>query len=178
MLVTQTQTATLLSQDAPLSIKDSKQYDYAQLEPYVHPPETKEELPWAELVTLDLSEFERPGGKERLAKQLEHAIHHVGFFYVKNYGLSQEQVDHQFTLAKHFFSLPVEEKEKFEVDYANADYNGWRRPGKRQISAAKDNIEMYNFAKFTKDFAGKYQHPDLLQAHLPEIEEFSKALHS
>lgn len=59
--------------------KDFSKYDFANLEPYVHPPETKEELPWSELVTLDLEDYDRPGGKERLAKQLEHAVHHVGF---------------------------------------------------------------------------------------------------
>lgn len=178
MSVTQTQTVTSLSQDTPLSGQDLKQYDYENLVPYVHPPETKEELPWSELVTLDLSDFDRPGGKERLAKQLEHAVHHVGFFYVKNYGLTPEQVQQQFTLAKNFFALPVEEKAKSEVDYANADYNGWRRSGRYKSGAVKDNIEMYNFAKFTQDFAGKYHHPDLIKAHLPEIEVFQKALHS
>jgi len=37
---------------------------------------------------------------------------------------------------------------------------------------------MYNFSKFTKDFEGKYHHPDLIKAHLPEIEDFAKKLHS
>ena len=59
--------------------KDNSQYDFANLRPYVHPPETKADLPWSELVTLDLEDYDRPGGKERLAKQLEHAVHHVGF---------------------------------------------------------------------------------------------------
>ena len=59
--------------------KDLSQYDFANLKPYTHPPETKEDLPWSELVTLDLEDYNRPGGKERLAKQLEHAVHHVGF---------------------------------------------------------------------------------------------------
>jgi hypothetical protein len=59
--------------------EDLSKYDFANLEPYVHPPETKEDLPWSELVTLDLEDYARPGGKERLAKQLEHAVHHVGF---------------------------------------------------------------------------------------------------
>lgn len=94
------------------SASDLSKYDYKNLEPYVHPPETKEKLNWAELVTLDLEDYNREGGKERLAKQLEHAVHHVGFFYVKNYGLSQEEVDHQFTLAKNFFALPTDEKVK------------------------------------------------------------------
>ena len=59
--------------------KDLSQYSFENLEPYVHPPETKEDLPWSELVTLDLEDYNRPGGKERLSKQLEHAVHHVGF---------------------------------------------------------------------------------------------------
>ncbi|KAK9779526.1 hypothetical protein AB5N19_12787 [Seiridium cardinale] len=158
--------------------QDFSKYDFANLKPYEHPPETTADLPWSELVTLDLSDYGRDGGKERLAKQLEHAVHHVGFFYVKNFGLSQELVDQQFTIAKNFFELPVSEKEPFEVKYAQADYNGWRRPGRSIQVKAKDNIEMYNFAKFTKDFEGKYDHPDLIKAHLPEIEHFHRSLHS
>lgn len=125
-----TETTTLTSQVENLTITppDLSKYSFTNLRPYVHPPETKESLPWAELVTLDLEDYPRPGGKERLAKQLEHAVHHVGFFYVKNYGLTQEQVDRQFTIAQALFELPVEEKERFECDYAAADYNGWRRP--------------------------------------------------
>ncbi|KAK6081905.1 2OG-Fe(II) oxygenase superfamily protein [Seiridium cupressi] len=158
--------------------QDFSKYDFANLKPYEHPPETTANLPWSELVTLDLSDYDREGGKERLAKQLEHAVHHVGFFYVKNFGLSQELVDQQFTLAKNFFELPVSEKEPFEIKYAQADYNGWRRPGRSIQVKAKDNIEMYNFAKFTKDFEGKYNHPDLIKAHLSEIEHFHRSLHS
>lgn len=33
---------------------------------------------WADLVTLDLSQFEEPGGKARLAKQLQEAIQKIG----------------------------------------------------------------------------------------------------
>ena len=59
--------------------KDFAQYSFDKLEPYQHPPETKEDLPWSELVTLDLEDYHREGGKERLAKLLTHAVHHVGF---------------------------------------------------------------------------------------------------
>jgi len=161
-----------------LSVHDPHQYDYENLKPYAHPPETKEKLNWAELVTLDLEDYNRPGGKERLAKQLEHAVHHVGFFYVKNFGLTQEQIDDQFILAKNFFELPVEEKEKYEVDYAAADYNGWRRNGRNKVSTARDNIEIYNIPKFTPEIINKYPQPELIKAHFPEIEVFAKALHS
>lgn len=38
-------------------------------------------MDWAELITLDLSQFEKPGGKEELVKQLEHAVRHVGMLF-------------------------------------------------------------------------------------------------
>lgn len=36
------------------------------------------EVDWADLATLDLSTFDTPGGKERLAKQLFDAIEKIG----------------------------------------------------------------------------------------------------
>jgi hypothetical protein len=33
---------------------------------------------WAELITLDLAQYEQPGGKEDLVKQLDHAVRNVG----------------------------------------------------------------------------------------------------
>jgi hypothetical protein len=78
---TDTMATTTIEENATTATTspDLSKYDFAELEPYVHPPETKEDLPWSELVTLDLEDYGRPGGKERLAKQLEHAVHHVGF---------------------------------------------------------------------------------------------------
>jgi len=37
---------------------------------------------YADLVTLDLSEFDRPGGKEKLAEQLKEAAHRVGISHL------------------------------------------------------------------------------------------------
>lgn len=106
----------------------------AVLNPYEQVPETKEDLDWAELVTLDLSEFDKPGGKQKLASQLEHAVHHVGFFYVKNFGISQEEVDRQFALGREFYDLPLEERLKYHNLEAlhRGEYNGYRPSGLRK----------------------------------------------
>lgn len=103
------------------------------LSPYEQVPETREKLDWAELATLDLSLFDQPGGKEELAKQLEYAVHNVGFFYVKNFGISQEEVDRQFALGREFYELPLEEKLKYHNLEAleKGDYNGYRPAGLR-----------------------------------------------
>ena len=52
------------------------------IDKYTQAAESKHELPWADLVTLDLSRFDEPGEKQRLARQLADAVHNVGFFYV------------------------------------------------------------------------------------------------
>src|ERR1700743_2773449 len=80
--------------------------------------ETKADLPWASLVTLDLSEFDQPGGKAKLAAQLKEAIHKIGFFYIINHGISQKDIDDQLELASAIFSLSHEEKMKCAVNSA------------------------------------------------------------
>jgi isopenicillin N synthase-like dioxygenase len=89
---------------------------------------------WADLVTLDLSQFYKPDGKESLVKQLEHAVRHVGFFYVKNFGIAQDEVDRQFALGREFYDLPLEEKKKYYSQAAldSGDYNGYRPAGLRK----------------------------------------------
>ena len=88
---------------------------------------------WAELVTLDLSLFDTPGGKQKLVEQLEHAVRYVGFFYVKNFNIPQEEVDREFALGREFYSLPLEEKLKYhnEDDLIRGEYNGYRPAGRR-----------------------------------------------
>lgn len=57
-----------------------------------------------------------------------------GFFYVKNFNISQEEVDRQFALGREFYDLPVEEKLKYHNANAleSGDYNGYRPAGFRK----------------------------------------------
>lgn len=48
--------------------------------PYEQAPETAENLDWADLITLDLSKFEREGGKHELAADFQRAIEEVGVY--------------------------------------------------------------------------------------------------
>ena len=38
------------------------------------PAKTKYDLPWADLSVIDLSSYDEPGGKEKLANQLKDAV--------------------------------------------------------------------------------------------------------
>lgn len=103
---------------------------------------------WADLATLDLSQFDQPGGKEKLAKQLYDAIENIGqnepyltsgsnanlilgFFYIVNFGLSQEEVDQQFSIGQQIFNLPIEEKLKYRAELEKGGYNGYKPMGLR-----------------------------------------------
>lgn len=46
--------------------------------PYIQAQETSETLEWADLATLDLSKFDRPGGKHELAAEFTKAMEEIG----------------------------------------------------------------------------------------------------
>ncbi|KZO99483.1 Clavaminate synthase-like protein [Calocera viscosa TUFC12733] len=145
---------------------------------YVKP--TKVELDWAELVTVDLGDLSTPEGKQRQAKGLIDALRIKGFFYVKNFNISQERVDRQFAIGNTFYNdTPLEEKLKYEADLKNGSYNGYIPHGRSVIdkeSGIKSNVEFLNIPKFN-GFEDR-EWPTLITEHLPEIEEFSKALNT
>ncbi|KAJ7240488.1 Clavaminate synthase-like protein [Mycena rebaudengoi] len=151
-----------------------------ELGTFNHVPETKEQLDWAELVTVDLSVIGTPEGKQQQADILISAVREKGFFYVKNFGISQERVDRQFALGKRFYELPLEEKLKYvPKGLDEGQFNGYVPAGRRVIDVEnniRDKTEIYNIPKFNGDF--KHDHPPVVAERLEEIEEFARALHS
>lgn len=111
-------------------------------------------MDWADLVTLDLSLFEEPGGKVELVKQLNHAIQNVGkklpfldyfsqllmyanisigFFYVKNFNISQDEIDRQFALCRGLYTTPLTERLKYHSanDLEEGKHSGFTPAGQR-----------------------------------------------
>ena len=60
-----------------------------------------------------------------------------GFFYITDFGLTQEQVDRQFAIGKEVFQLSTEEKLKYRADLENGGYNGYKPLGLR-VSSTRD----------------------------------------
>ncbi|KDQ56079.1 hypothetical protein JAAARDRAFT_36866 [Jaapia argillacea MUCL 33604] len=141
--------------------------------------ETKENLDWADLVTVDLSSYGTPEANKKLAQFLIQAIREKGFFYVKNFNISQERVNRQFAIGREYYELPLEEKLKYVPDLDNGKFNGYTPAGRRTIDTAtglKDRIEIYNIPKFNGHFPQEFPAP--VKEHLEEIEEFARALHT
>lgn len=132
---------------------------------------------WADLVTLDLSSFDTPGGKEKLASQLSQAINEIGFFYITDFGLSQEEVDEQFAIGKSFFNLHTEKKLQYRADLENGGYNGYKPEGIREIAPGIfDNTEIYNIPKTIPTY--NRPHPQVILDAWPKIDTFSKHIHN
>ncbi|EKM58679.1 uncharacterized protein PHACADRAFT_193797 [Phanerochaete carnosa HHB-10118-sp] len=151
-----------------------------ELGSYNFVPETKEDLNWADLVTIDLSLYGTPEGQQQLAQTLIKAVREDGFFYVKNFGIAQERVNRQFAIGKQLYDVPLAEKLKYVPEgLDNGAFNGYVPAGRRILDAAsglRDRVEVYNIPKFNGDF--KHEHPEIITKNLPEIEEFARSLHS
>ena len=89
------------------------------------------------------------------------------------FGLTQEEVDRQFSLCKQVFELPTEEKLKHRADLEHGGYNGYKPLGLREIKdGIKDNTEIYNIPKFIPEY--ERSHPELIKEHWDEIQYFAK----
>jgi isopenicillin N synthase-like dioxygenase len=101
----------------------------------------------------------------------------LGFFYITNFGLSQAQVDRQFSLCQQVFSLPDDEKIRYRADLERGGYNGYKPAGIREIkNGIYDNTEIYNIPKFTPPY-NQRAHPTVITRHWDEIEQFARHIH-
>ncbi len=97
----------------------------------------------------------------------------AGFFYIINFGLSQEQVDRQFAIGKEVFSLPTEEKLKYRADLEHGGYNGYKPLGLREVKPGVfDNTEIFNIPKFIPEY--ERPQPEIVTQHREEIEVFAR----
>lgn len=70
------------------------------------------------------------------AASIGEACREIGFFYIKNHGISQTLIDRVYAEAKRFFDLPLAEKEKSAIEQS-ACHRGWFRIGGENLDPAK-----------------------------------------
>ncbi|KAI9878799.1 MAG: hypothetical protein M1830_010483 [Pleopsidium flavum] len=111
-------------------------------------PPFPEDVPTAPLVTISLSKLVAKDPEEHAS--LYSASKSLGFFYLDMQCCADgeallQDADIMFGLMENFFSLPVEEKEKFDFAGANS-YFGYKGMGAEVIDkeGTKDRNEIYN----------------------------------
>lgn len=94
---------------------------------------------------IDLTAFlssESPE-EERLkvAQDLVSACRHVGFVYIKNHGVPQNELEQAFTISKKFYDLPTEQKMKAPHPPGWSVHRGYSWPGLEKVSSAISEID-------------------------------------
>ncbi len=151
--------------------------DAPSIPKWKRPGHTAKQLDWAGIKIIDLSMFDLPGGKRKLADELRDAVHTTGFFSVIGTGLTQQEVDRQYDIGQAYFNLPLEEKgdAAYRCDFVNGNYFGYRAAHEKKIMGTDvlDNVESVNIPKFIPSNDKEPFHPYLRQFGT-EIEHFSR----
>ncbi|OCF31057.1 flavonol synthase [Kwoniella heveanensis CBS 569] len=145
---------------------------------WVPPPATKETHNFAKLTSIDLSLLDSPDPAvvQDLIEQVKRAIREDGFLFLENYGVSQEQLHRQFSIANHLHThLSDEDKEKLLFHPDSGLWAGYKHPyGFSRARGAWDGIEQFNWYK--KQWENWDLVPKCVLPFMDEIQAFSEYL--
>jgi isopenicillin N synthase-like dioxygenase len=79
---------------------------------------------------IDISPLATPEGTAQVAAEMLRAAEGTGFFYVRNHGIPQAQIDAVFAMAAAFFAAPVAQKDSVTV---NPWHRGFIRVGEAKM---------------------------------------------
>ena len=113
----------------------------------------------AEIPILDLAPYlsGQAGARERLARQLCHALENIGFYFIKGHGVSQSLIDAAFAETARFHAQSLDSKMKLKRNRDNVGYLPMSR-NTDPNAATKPNVNEAFFLK--RDLPA--DHPDVL----------------
>ncbi|MFM6925299.1 MAG: isopenicillin N synthase family dioxygenase [Ferruginibacter sp.] len=127
--------------------------------------------------SVDLSEFLSGDvvKKNQFVQSLGKAYEEVGFVAVKNHGIPDYLIDDLYRYVQQFFSLPLEEKKKYEIK-GMAGQRGYTSFGKEHAkgSEAPDLKEFFQFGQIARDKFGDEVYPE--NVSVKEIKNFDNTL--
>ncbi|CAG8546172.1 2588_t:CDS:2 [Cetraspora pellucida] len=127
---------------------------------------------------IDLSLFETD--QQTCVQQTKDACENLGFFYLKNHGISQEKIAEIFNIAKLYFEQhSYEEKMKYAL---NEHYHGYAESRKENLDITRKNgdvKESFTIGEFNDKNEAKTQIlPPFLKEKAEFIAPFLKECHS
>ncbi len=124
--------------------------------------------------TVDLADFlsNDPIKKKAFVQALGNAYEEVGFVAVKNHGIPDELIAHLYQYVQEFFSLPLEQKRKYEIK-GLAGQRGYTSFGKEHAkgSDAPDLKEFFQYGQLSRNNFTEEYYPENVQ--VKEIPEFN-----
>jgi isopenicillin N synthase-like dioxygenase len=127
--------------------------------------------------SVDLSDFLSGDTPKKLqfVQSLGKAYEEIGFVAVKNHGISDELIANLYQYVQQFFSLPLEQKKKYEIK-GMAGQRGYTSFGKEHAkgSEAPDLKEFFQYGQTARDNFKEDIYPD--NVSVKEIADFDKTL--
>ena len=128
---------------------------------------------------VDLEDFTSGDSvrKEMFVQQLGKAYEDVGFVAVKNHGIPKELIDDLYKQVQEFFSLPLEQKRKYEIS-GLAGQRGYTSFGKEHAkgSDAPDLKEFFQYGQTVpEDHPLKPEYPDNVK--VKEVPGFDETIY-
>lgn len=125
---------------------------------------------------VDLSKYTHSvaADKKNFVKDIGRAFHEIGFVGVKNHGIPTTLIEQFYNSAKAFFSLPTDEKKKYEIP-GMAGQRGYTSFGKEHAkhSTVGDLKEFFQIGQeVAADSGRKKDYPENVQ--VKEVPEFHR----
>ncbi|WVQ84258.1 hypothetical protein IAT38_006410 [Cryptococcus sp. DSM 104549] len=141
---------------------------------WVPPPASKTEQDWAQLHTIELSLLDSPDPKvvDDLVQLAKTAIKEDGFLYLKDYGISLDQLMRQFDIAQYLHAN-ISEKDKAKLLWTPESglFEGYKAPfGWRRVPGKPDGISHFNF--YSAEFEDLDKVPECVAPFMDEITAF------
>ena len=127
--------------------------------------------------SVDLNDFisNDPDKKQKFVNEIGKAYEDIGFVALKGHFLSDELVDSLYASVKEFFALPVETKEKYEVEGIGGQ-RGYTSFGKEHAKDKPegDLKEFWHFGQYVDEAdKSKYDYPE--NVDVAEVPTFNQA---
>lgn len=130
-------------------------------------------MPWANLLQLDLAEFDKgPEARKELAKIFLESVHTTGFLYLVNHGISLKTIARHADIANTILTLPEEEKAPYYATKERAQEGRFTGFKPKQLGAANGlhpTIDHFNYPRFHSELC------DEVDTHMPPVaKEYSQ----
>lgn len=127
--------------------------------------------------SVDLNDFlsDDPERKQKFVNQIGRAYEDIGFVALKGHFLSDSLVSDLYKSVKEFFALPVETKEKYEIEGIGGQ-RGYTSFGKEHAKDKKegDLKEFWHFGQYVDESEKqKYNYPENVE--VSEVPQFNTA---
>ncbi|KAG9312099.1 2OG-Fe(II) oxygenase [Chiua virens] len=94
---------------------------------------------FSSIPVIDMSKCGTPEGKLATALEIRDACIRVGFFYIRNHGISQSCLDNAFTMMQKYFDLPMATKMKLYHKSQDSNFKGYSPPFDSNIDSANND---------------------------------------